>query len=101
MVHSATEAEPTQWILHLPTLSTLQYVWKDFSTVGVIQLSRPHTKADPSQDSTLAYSPCIYSVADRGKTPTRKIFFSMLYVFYTFYLLLPFPLIYQITRLTR
>src|SRR5271155_2637437 len=72
-----------------------------FGTICTPELSVPllkHFNITPSQDSILAYSPCIYSTIYGRKTPTRpsrKLFFSILYVLCTFYLLLPFPWIQQ------
>src|SRR5271155_812499 len=72
-----------------------------FGTICIPERSVPllkHFNITPSQDSILAYSPCIYSTIYGRKTLTRssrKLFFSILYVRYTFYVLLPFPWIQQ------
>src|SRR5271155_1734060 len=72
-----------------------------FGTICIPELSVPllnHFNITPSQDSILAYSSCIYSTIDGRKTPTRpsrKLFFSIFYVPYLFYRLLPFPWIPQ------
>src|SRR5271155_479259 len=72
-----------------------------FGTICIPELSVPllkHFNITPSQDSILAYSPCIYSTIYGRKTPTRpgrKLFFSILYVLSMFYLLLSFPWIQQ------
>src|SRR5271155_1832596 len=69
-----------------------------FGTISVLQLSGPLLKKSnttPSQDSILAYSPCIYNTRKIPARPGQKIAFSTLYVLYIFYLLLPFPWIQQ------
>src|SRR5271155_4799321 len=72
-----------------------------FGTICIPEQSVPllkHFNITPSQDSILAYLPCIYSTIDGRKTltrPGRKVFFSILYALYTFYLLLPFAWIQQ------
>ena len=65
---------------------TVYYTVTFRDPANTVQLSRP-------QDSTLPYSPCIYSHTYRRESPAikRKRLFSILTVLCMFYLVLPLP----------